>query len=999
MRRKTITYYVIFIALTLIGFTIKSNNSNTLAITSPNTSNYIIEYHTITWESEGNIDNVKIDFTINDGGNWLNIVESTPNDGSYNWDVPSLISDLCKVRIRDVNNFSTADQSDSTFQILACTIESKFTYNENDLCAGNNITFTNQTMDIENPDLNGVNYRWLVDGIELSSVENFTTNFNSSGFKIITLEANYLNGCKNFYTDTIYIKPATTADFIFDQKPDFSVDLIANQAEASSYNWTMNNVNIGNAKIITHNFDSGGSYNICLSTNSNCGNQNICKNIVLIDPDPCINVNLNSNFEVVSEYCSKEIGFFSNTSTGASAYEWLVNGIYQSSTVDFHYQFPVQGEYNISLVASSGSCSDTKNKTILVNPTIKDLNPSSDIFDCNFQSATLNAGVSNMQNYKWKKDGVIVGLEQSITVSSSGEYFIEVTDKCGNNFIENILVAINDSECVMPGDLNFDGEVNQADIIYWGIHFGESGYSRFDSKVDWTPKASLDWGISLFDNPNVDLKHVDANGNGLIDIADFNALQFNWQKTHGNSNNINKNEVSNLGIDTNRFDLSYLPSYHIDMLQNSVGNSKLVNDFNKSNTNNLKTLSQVWPGDINNDGIINNNDFSFSGKYLCELGPPRDIVNIEWKAYTAQDWGIVDSLTGLDIKYHDTDGNGIINTSDLNAIVANQGKTANNNLSNVWPGDVNFDGIVDEQDRTIQYIYYGNSGPFRNSASINWFGQPAQDWDTLQTNGTDFKHLDCDGNGIINILDKNGIIINWGKTHNEGINTEYFHRPNGIFTNGLISTDHKIYLQPVGNISSNNIVMDIVFENINQTNTSLFGCFFEIHYQNVEASSVNLTFNDTWLGQPNVNLMTDYRNIPSQNRVEVAISRTDGTNISGKGIIGRIAFQLANTNTNELLTFEVNQIGAHDNQGMPIYIEDKPLNINKVNADCLSSLTISDNTPFQNQYKSSGILQTTNSVIIGQNQDVEYKGNRIRLNNGFSVRVGADFKVRSSGCN
>lgn len=143
----------------------------------------------------------------------------------------------------------------------------------------------------------------------------------------------------------------------------------------------------------------------------------------------------------------------------------------------------------------------------------------------------------------------------------------------------------------------------------------------------------------------------------------------------------------------------------------------------------------------------------------------------------------------------------------------------------------------------------------------------------------------------------------------------------------------------------------------------------------------------------------ELRNIASQKRVEVAMSRTNGTNMSGKGIIGRITFQLANANTNELLNFEVNQIGAHNNQGIPVYIEDQHLSINTGTISCLSSLTLSKNTPFQNQYKCSGTLQTNEVLLVGENQQVEYNANRVRLNQDFRVRAGADFKVRSSGCN
>lgn len=69
------------------------------------------------------------------------------------------------------------------------------------------------------------------------------------------------------------------------------------------------------------------------------------------------------------------------------------------------------------------------------------------------------------------------------------------------------------------------------------------------------------------------------------------------------------------------------------------------------------------------------------------------------------------------------------------------------------------------------------------------------------------------------------------------------------------------------------------------------------------------------------------------------------------------------------------------------------------NFNCLPNLNITTNTPFQNLYQSSGTITTNGNLNIWQNQQVEYRSNHIKLNEGFSAKAGSHFKVRYGGCN
>lgn len=64
------------------------------------------------------VDNIKIEYSTNNGANWLTITNSTPaNTGSFTWLVPNTLSTQCLVKISDVVNSSLLDISDNVFTI------------------------------------------------------------------------------------------------------------------------------------------------------------------------------------------------------------------------------------------------------------------------------------------------------------------------------------------------------------------------------------------------------------------------------------------------------------------------------------------------------------------------------------------------------------------------------------------------------------------------------------------------------------------------------------------------------------------------------------------------------------------------------------------------------------------------------------------------------------------------------------------------------------------
>ncbi|MCX6583459.1 MAG: carboxypeptidase regulatory-like domain-containing protein [Candidatus Aminicenantes bacterium] len=94
--------------------------TDSLQVTSPNGGEVwdTGSLQTITWTNAGPVGNIKIEYSINNGLNWIEIVSSMENTGNYNWTVPAAPSPNCKIRISGPGGVPS-DISDAVFTIFS----------------------------------------------------------------------------------------------------------------------------------------------------------------------------------------------------------------------------------------------------------------------------------------------------------------------------------------------------------------------------------------------------------------------------------------------------------------------------------------------------------------------------------------------------------------------------------------------------------------------------------------------------------------------------------------------------------------------------------------------------------------------------------------------------------------------------------------------------------------------------------------------------------------
>lgn len=106
-------------------------------------------------------------------------------------------------------------------------------------------------------------------------------------------------------------------------------------------------------------------------------------------------------------------------------------------------------------------------------------------------------------------------------------------------------------DCVWEGDLNNDGIVNHEDLLPLGFYLGLEGNVRSDFAYS-VPRGQIadDWNY-LFGTESYDIKHIDANGDGVITSHDANTILDNYGKIN--------NLISDEWVGQSKIGLSFIP--------------------------------------------------------------------------------------------------------------------------------------------------------------------------------------------------------------------------------------------------------------------------------------------------------------------------------------------------------------------------------------------------------------------------------------------------------
>lgn len=269
---------------------------------------------------------------------------------------------------------------------------------------------------------------------------------------------------------------------------------------------------------------------------------------------------------------------------------------------------------------------------------------------------------------------------------------------------------------------------------------------------------------------------------------------------------------------------------------------------------------------------------------------------------------------------------------DLNGCAKDSLILVPNACQDVWPGDANTDGMVNMIDFAYIAIAEGYSGPMRSNANTTWTAQPASNWQysLAQSN---LKHIDTDGNGMVNLDDSLAVLQNYGQSHfkTEGQSRAQLGAP-------------YVYL----NIRENSITngstvhVDIFAGESSLPLDSLFALGISLSYSgNFIYPTAYLDLSSSRLGT--VSELTALKKEYFE-EIDFAISRFNGSNVSGFGKVGTLVLKVPdNLGLNAPLTFTwkiaIDDAFAYNNLAEPlairwggdsVIVNAKPVSVNEV---------------------------------------------------------------------
>jgi len=166
-----------------------------ITITSPNggeewQGNSI---YNITWTSYETSGRVKIEYSLNNGLNWTELIANTPDDGSYLWTVPDTMSYNCLINISDTNG-SLSDTSDEMFTIFSNPIITLISPNGGEIWQANNaydITWmsagTSGNLRIEYSTNSGLDWITIADTVPDEKTYSWTIPFTPSDICLVRI--------------------------------------------------------------------------------------------------------------------------------------------------------------------------------------------------------------------------------------------------------------------------------------------------------------------------------------------------------------------------------------------------------------------------------------------------------------------------------------------------------------------------------------------------------------------------------------------------------------------------------------------------------------------------------------------------------------------------------------------------------------------------------------------------------------------------------------------
>ncbi len=270
----------------------------------------------------------------------------------------------------------------------------------------------------------------------------------------------------------------------------------------------------------------------------------------------------------------------------------------------------------------------------------------------------------------------------------------------------------------------------------------------------------------------------------------------------------------------------------------------------------------------------------------------------------------------------------------------------------VYPGDANGDGTADFYDLLNIGIGMAHSGPSRLNATLDWVGQPADDWLYSTGEGVNFKHLDCNGDGFVTDEDVDAIHTHYGLMTDPGVVYEDDASPVE-----LVFDEDTVYLEP-GYPAKIPLSGRLIVGSNDKQFEDLYGLGLYIEYPEefFENEIIDISYENSFLGQEE-DVLVGWADHRALGQVDMAFTSQDHNNKNGHGHIATMKFIIVSdviagrVEPEVPVEFDIKGVKAVDNEGNTKLVKVSP-------------------TPVTVVFKKVGDIVSTNQTTLNQKVNV-----------------------------
>lgn len=401
----------------------------------------------------------------------------------------------------DVKHVVVSDSgcADSVTQSVSVFPRAYVGFTSSDNCFGTPTEFQNTTL--FDPQL--VNYDWSFGDGNTSTAIQATHTYQDTGKFVVTLQSTTLNGCLDFFTDTVEVFSVPTAAYTVDDECIYDSLAFINQssidAGSVTYAWTFGDGENDSTASPKHRYAEVNSFYTTLTVTSDNGCTDQTGTWVKTYPKPTANY----SYEKICETFPTPFTNASTTNEGALSYAWDFDdpnsGVLNAdSLVDPEHVFSKEGFFNVRLIATTDfGCVDTLHKTVQVFPlpnTLFSYTEVCDGFPTPFHDST-SIDTGYIESYVWDFGDATSAILQNPNhlFLNWGDYDVNLKTKSDRGCIHDTTITIHVDEVPLA---NF-----QVEDVCWSepiLPVNESFISQGLMTYAWT---FGDGNIDSVENP------------------------------------------------------------------------------------------------------------------------------------------------------------------------------------------------------------------------------------------------------------------------------------------------------------------------------------------------------------------------------------------------------------------------------------------------------------------------------------------------------------------